>query len=231
MFVIYWKRLMGLIRVLIADDMALMRDGLQTILGLEEDIQVVAAVRSGEEALEAALLLKPDVILMDIQMPGMGGIASMRAIREKGLQTVILILTTFSDIDYIVDGLSGGAVGFLLKDMPSDQLIQSIRDAVNGQFMMPSAVAVKLASRISTLESGHVPGFHEVRKKAESALLSERELSIARMFLEGLTNREIAGRLFMSEGTVKNYVSTIYSKIGTNDRTLAVIALRDLLTD
>ncbi|MCR8631323.1 MULTISPECIES: response regulator [Paenibacillus] len=218
-----------MIRVLIVDDMALMRDGLQTILGLEEDFQVVGTARSGEDALEQALLLEPDIVLMDIQMPGMGGIAAIRAMREKGVKAVVLILTTFSDIDYIVDGLSSGAAGFLMKDMPGDQLIQSIREAVHGNFMLPSVVARKLAERISALDSSHLPGINAIRKKAESALLSERERGVARLLLEGRTNREIAGLMFMSEGTVKNYVSSIYSKIGTNDRTLAIAALRDLL--
>ncbi|WP_240762131.1 response regulator [Paenibacillus thalictri] len=217
--------------MLIVDDLALMRDGLQTIIGLEQDLQVVGTARSGEEAIEQALLLEPDIVLMDIQMPGMGGIAAVRMMKDKGLKAAVLILTTFSDIDYIVDGLSSGAVGFLMKDMPGEQLVQSIRDAAAGHFMLPSAVAVKLANRIHALDSGHLPGINTIRKKAEAALLTNKEQTVARLLLEGRTNREIAGLLFMSEGTVKNYVSSIYGKIGTNDRTLAVVALRDLLGD
>ncbi|MBB3108417.1 DNA-binding NarL/FixJ family response regulator [Paenibacillus phyllosphaerae] len=222
------------IRIIIADDQTLMRDGLQTIVQLEDDMQVVATAENGSEAYELVKLHQPDLVLMDIRMPVMDGIASTRLIRKEFPGTLVLVLTTFAEDDYIVDALAGGACGFLLKDMPGDRLLQAIREAIRGELMMPTAIASKLAERIAML-SGKEP----VKKKGSegrgAALdktipirFTDREKTVIALMMEGMTNREIAGKLFMSEGTVKNYVSTIYDKIGTNDRTQAVLWLKDM---
>ncbi|MFC0216435.1 response regulator [Paenibacillus chartarius] len=218
-----------MIKILIVDDMTLMRDGLHTILALEDDIEVVGDAKSGEEAVELTLSLQPDIVLMDIQMPGIGGIGGLKQIKAKRPETIVLILTTFAEDDYILDALAAGAAGFLLKDMPGDKLIQSIHDAHSGHLMLPASVASKLAARLLSVSNGSPAGLDAVRKKAETANLSEKERRIAELLLEGKSNREIAGELFMSEGTVKNHVSSIYGKIGTNDRTIAIMTLRQLL--
>ncbi len=219
------------ITIVIADDQTLMRDGLQTILSLEEDMNVVGTAENGLQAYEAVGRLRPRVVLMDIQMPVMNGIESAKLIKKDYPDTTVLILTTFIEDDYIIDGLMSGASGFLLKDMPGDKLTHSIRDGLRGQLMMPAAVASRLAARLAQSANGGMADWGAQRLKAEGIAFTEREKSIIALMLEGKTNRQIAGTLYMSEGTVKNYVSTIYSKIGTNDRTKAILMLQELLKD
>jgi DNA-binding NarL/FixJ family response regulator len=216
-----------MLRVLIADDQTLMRDGLQTILQLEEDIEVAGTAENGEEACRLAAELLPDLVLMDIRMPVMNGIEAVKKLRATHPDIKVLMLTTFDEDEYIVDALVGGAVGFLLKDIPTDKLLQAVRDAARGEIMLPSSVAVKLAARLSGSMSGR-PSLPKVRKRSTDIKFTDREMSIITLMMEGRTNREIAGLLFMSEGTVKNYISTIYDKIGTNDRTQAVIWLKEM---
>ncbi|WP_248928490.1 response regulator transcription factor [Paenibacillus hamazuiensis] len=220
-----------MIDILIADDQALMRDGLQTILNLEEDMRVVGSARNGEEALQLTAELSPDIILMDIQMPVMDGIECTKRIKQLYPEQLILILTTFTEDEYIIEALAGGATGFLLKDMPGDKLIQSIRDALDGHFMLPSVIAAKLASRLSQVSHSPQIRIDAGRLKASGITFTDREKDIALLMLEGKSNRDIASQLIMREGTVKNYVSAIYNKVGTNDRTLAMIALKELLKD
>lgn len=219
------------IRILIADDQTLMRDGLQTILSLEDDMEVVGTVENGQLAYEAVVELCPDLVLMDIQMPVLSGIESTKRIKRDYPQTVVLILTTFAEDDYIVDGLMSGAAGFLLKDMPGDKLIQSIRDCMRGQLMMPAVIASKLAARLTLAAGGGSADWSAQRLRSEGITFTEREKSIIQLMMEGSTNRQIAGVLYMSEGTVKNYVSMIYNKIGTNDRTKAILTLQELLRE
>jgi DNA-binding NarL/FixJ family response regulator len=212
---------------MIADDQTLMRDGLQTILQLEDDIEVVAAAENGEEACRLAQQHRPDIVLMDIRMPVMNGIEAVKRIRETVPDTKVLVLTTFDEDDYILEALMNGAVGFLLKDIPTDKLLQAVRDAARGEIMLPSSIAVKLAARIassSVQNRSRLPG----SGRASEIKFTEREMSIISLMVEGRTNREIAQLLFMSEGTIKNYVSAIYDKIGTNDRTQAVIWLKEM---
>ena len=217
-----------MIRIVIADDIMLMREGLRTILSLEEDMEIVGAAASAEEAIELTLALKPDLVLMDIQMPGIGGIEGIKRIMARRPDSKVLILTTFADDEYIVDGLAYGAKGFLLKDLPGDKLIASIREVHRGHHMLPAAVAAKLTARLARQPA--VPhGFDAARRRANEATLSEKEREIAELMIRGKTNKEIAAAQFMSEGTIRNYVSAIYRKIGTNDRTIAIMTLRPLL--
>lgn len=218
-----------MIHILITDDQTLMRDALQTIISLEEDMKVVGMAKDGEQALELVRSLQPDLILMDIQMPGMTGIECTKRIKQLYPDTVVLILTTFSEDEYIVDALASGATGFLLKDMPGDRLVLSIRDAVSGHYMLPSVIAAKLAARISRVSQTTHSRLDAGRRRTDNPAFTAREKSIILLLLEGKTNRQIADLLIMSEGTVKNYVSSIYNKIGTNDRTLAIIALKEWL--
>ncbi|MCC3374711.1 response regulator transcription factor [Cohnella sp. REN36] len=211
-------------KILIADDQTLMRDGLQTILQLEEDMEVVATAENGEEACTLAQELRPDLVLMDIRMPVLNGIEAVKRLRPLYPKTKVLVLTTFDEDDYIIEALANGAAGFLLKDIPSDKLLQAIRDAVKGELMLPASVAAKLAARLSAPQAARPPVM-QPRDRAP-VKFTDRETSIIALMVEGRTNREIARLLFMSEGTVKNYISAIYDKIGTNDRTQAVIWLK-----
>lgn len=218
-----------MIRILIADDQTLLRDGLQTILNLEDDFEVVKVVGNGLEAYDAAGELKPTVVLMDIKMPIMDGIASMKRIKRDYPETMVLILTTFAEDKFIVDAIAGGADGFLLKDMPGDRIIQVVRDAANGHVMLPIAIAAKLAARLSAYTSAGSDVFDETELRLQGLTFTERERKIILLMLEGQTNKQIAGTLFMSEGTVRNYVSVIYNKIGTNDRPKAIALLKELV--
>lgn len=220
---------MGVITILIADDQTLMRDGLHTIISLQEDMQVVGMAKDGEETLQMAESLAPQLILMDIQMPYLNGIECTKRIKSFSPDTIVLILTTFADDDYIIEALASGAAGFLLKDMAGDKLAQLIRDAVKGELLLPSVIAGKLAARLSSKTASLQMMIGTNRVKHEGVKLSDKEYEVALLMIEGKSNREIAGRLFMSEGTVRNYVSSIYAKIGTNDRTIAMMTLKEQL--
>lgn len=212
---------MDKIRILIADDQPLMRDGLKSILDTEKDMKVAATAANGQEAATLAEILKPDVVLMDIRMPGMNGVESVRIIREKCPDSKVIMLTTFNDEEYIIDALASGACGYMLKDTEIEKLTEAIRDARGGKMIMPPAVAAKLAEGLSRITAA---------KREGSALdvfdFSERELEIAGMLVQGFTNRQISSALFISEGTVRNYLSGIYAKIRVNDRTNAVLTLK-----
>ncbi|MHA6482808.1 response regulator [Paenibacillus sp. strain BS8-2] len=218
-----------MISIVLADDQTLMRDGLHTILSLQPDMQVVGMACNGEEALAMTLELKPDIVLMDIRMPGMDGLEGTKRIKAAWPQAVVLILTTFAEDGYIIDALAGGATGFLLKDIPGEKLAQAIRDAVKGELLLPSSIAARLAARITSSDVSAQAMVGASRLKARGLRLSDKEQEIARAMMDGKTNKEIASLLFMSEGTVKNYVSSVYAKLGTRDRTLAMMTLREWL--
>ncbi len=213
---------MNIIKVLIADDQTLMRDGLKTILDLEEDIEVIGLAENGIQAYELAEKLSPDVVLMDIRMPLMNGVESTRIIKKNNSSTVVIMLTTFDDDEYIIQALQYEASGYLLKDIQGNKLIQAIRESVNGNMLMPSNIAVKLATRLSQISNNE-----QTISKYNDFEFSDREKEIAILMVKGYTNKQIASALCISEGTTKNYISMIYSKIGTNDRTKAVIFLRE----
>ncbi|BAU26255.1 LuxR family two component transcriptional regulator [Aneurinibacillus soli] len=216
------------IRILIADDQTLMREGLKTILELEDDIEVIGTPDDGKKAYEMVAKHHPDLVLMDVRMPVMDGIESTRLIKKQFPETVVLILTTFAEDAYIIEGLANGASGFLLKDIHGDRLISSIRDAACGQLLLPSIIATKLATRLSQLSSQAQHEINTEKLRQEGIEFSAREKEIARLMLKGFSNRQIAKALFISEGTVKNYISIIYSKIGTNERTKAIMYIQTL---
>ncbi|WP_078552713.1 response regulator [Bacillus alkalicellulosilyticus] len=218
---------MGL-KVLIADDQTLMREGLRTIIDLEEDMKVVATAQDGMDAIEKTKEYQPDVVLLDIQMPRMNGIQSLIEIKKNQPKTCILILTTFAEEEYIIEALSNGVDGFLLKDMNYDQLISSIRDAVGGQLMVPQVVAVKLAKRLASLNTVMEHELNLGKLKKQGIHFSEREREVANLVVKGLSNKKIAEELFITEGTVKNYISEIYSKLGVKDRAKAIVYLNEL---
>lgn len=218
-----------MISILIADDQTLLREGLQTILNLETDMTVVAVAENGQEALEAVAAHRPAVVLMDIKMPVMDGIESMKKIKKDYPDTIVLMLTTFAEDKFIVNAMAGGANGFLLKDMPSDKIVQTLRDAVRGDLIMPASIAAKLASRLHVFADQSSDAFDEEELRKQGLKLTERERKMILLMLEGHTNKQISGAMFMSEGTVRNYISVIYNKIGTSDRQAAIAKLKELL--
>jgi DNA-binding NarL/FixJ family response regulator len=210
----------------LVDDQTLLRDGLQTMINVQEDMEVVGVAGDGEQAIALVEKLSPSVVLMDIQMPGMDGLESTRRIKEVHPEVKIIVLTTFAEDDFIVESFSAGADGFLLKDLQGDQLIRSVREAAEGQLIMPSFVASRLVSLLRTDRKTGSARLSAARLKNEGIVLSPRERDIAEMLILGKSNRQIATQLFMSDGTVRNYISGIYNKIGTKDREQAIDILK-----
>ncbi|HHY93369.1 MAG TPA: response regulator transcription factor [Firmicutes bacterium] len=218
------------IRVLIADDEVLLRDGLRTIIDLEEDMEVAGMAADGREAYELAQELRPDVVLLDIRMPGMDGVESLRLIKRALPRTKVVMLTTFNDEEYIVGALAAEADGYLLKDLEGQQLVDAVRRAAQDQLMLPAKVAGKLAERLAMLQAiEDIKRGTRARGTDMTTDLTPREREIAALMVQGLTNREIADHLSLSEGTVKNYISVIYSKLGTSNRTQAIAYLAKYL--
>ncbi len=212
---------MDTIKVLIADDQRLMREGLATLLALAGDIDIVGQASDGAEAIELAQAQRPDVILMDIRMPHIDGVAATRTIRSILPATQIIILTTFDDDEYLLGGLRAGACGYLLKDMPSEQLADAIRSAAKGQSPIGPEMARKLVNLVTQSPIVSTP-------PAVASELSEREIEVLRLIADGLSNKEIAEKLFIAEGTAKNHVSNILSKLEARDRAQAVARAKEL---
>lgn len=211
------------IRVLLVDDQRLMREGLRTLLELEPDLQVVGEAATGEEAVALYAEVQPDVVLMDVRMPGMDGVEATRRIHQRQPQARIIILTTFDDDEYIFEGLRAGARGYLLKATSGEELAAAVRTVYGGGALIDPAVQRKLVEEFARLAPPARPVGAGLAEP-----LSERELEILRLLAQGLTNREIANRLYLAEGTVKNYVTNVLAKIGARDRTLAALRGREL---
>ena len=197
------------IRILLVEDQTLMRQGLKTILDLEPGFQVVGEATDGEAGIRRALDLRPDVILMDVQMPGMSGIEAIAAICAVWPEARIIILTTFGRDEYVFQGVRAGAVGFLLKDAPADSLIQTIRRVHAGEVFIQPEIASRLLRELITPQDLPIEP------------LSEREREVLVLVAQGHSNREIAERLVLAEGTVKNHVSNILGKLQAENRTQA----------
>lgn len=207
-----------MIRVLLADDQALIRDGIRALLSAHADIEVVGEAGDGGEACRLAGSLQPDVVLMDIRMPVLDGVAATRQIKAEHPAMTVLVLTTFDDDDYIIKALTYGASGYLLKDIRSDKLVEAIRDSIRGNVILPGLIAAKITSHLR----------QETPSSVAAGDFTEREIEIIRQLMAGRSNREIAGALFLSVGTVKNYISQIYLKINVNDRANAVLTFQKL---
>ncbi len=206
-------------RVLICDDQAIVRDGLEMLMKLEREIQVVGKAQDGAQALQLATQYQPDLILMDLKMPGMNGIEATRQIHAVFPQIKILVLTTYDDDEWVMDALRAGASGYLLKDTPREQVIQAVRGTLAGKSFVDPAVAGKLIQQVANPQTKPV--------SALTSKLTEREVDVLRLVARGLNNADIAEQLHLSEGTVRNYISTILDKLDVRDRTqAAVIALQ-----
>ncbi len=210
-----------MINVLICDDQAVVREGLRTILGTSNGIEVIGLAENGEEAVQLAGQLKPDVILMDLKMPVMNGIQATHLICEQFPKVRVLVLTTYDFDEWVLEAIRNGASGYLLKDTPREDLLAAINGTFEGRTYIDPQVAGKL---VAQLRRGGQPAAAQADLLKD---LSEREVAVLRLVAHGMSNTEIAQRLYLSEGTVKNYVSSILSKLGVADRTMAaVLALR-----
>ena len=213
-----------MMRVFICDDQAVVCDGLEMILDFDPEIEVVGTAQDGAEALKAIPQAKPDLVLMDLKMPGMNGIQATREIRQKYPEVKVLVLTTFGDDDWVFDAIRSGASGYLLKGTPRVDLLKAVKGTVAGETHVDPGVAGKLFS--------HVAQGTTQKDTTVAEGLSEREMDVLKLLAQGLTNAEIADRLYLTKGTVRNYVSSILAKLDVEDRTqAALIAVRHGLVD
>lgn len=208
------------IKILLVDDQPLFREGLRTLLSVHADFEVVGEAGNGEEALRLARSLSPAVVLMDLQMPVLDGVAATRRLRDENPKCRVIVLTTFDDDEMVFDGLRAGALGYLLKDAPSEKLAEAIRFAARGESFLQPSVAAKVVAEFARLTKRP-----SVANLVEP--LSDREVDILRLIAAGGSNREIANQLFLAEGTVKNHVTNILGKLGVRDRTQAALKAKE----
>jgi DNA-binding NarL/FixJ family response regulator len=202
-----------MISLLLVDDESLIRRGIKALLKLEPDLEVVGEAENGQIALNLVKSLQPDVVLMDIRMPIMDGVAATREICQQFPQTKVLVLTTFADEEYVGQALHYGAFGYLLKDTPSEELAQSIRSVHKGYIQLGPGLG-KVMAQLPVLSKSPPPGWSE---------LTSREIEILKLIATGASNREIAAQLYITEKTVKNHITNILSRLNVRDRTQAAI--------
>lgn len=205
-------------KVLIVDDDALIRDGLKLLLEIEDDIEVVGTAKNGQEALDLCKKLKPNLVLMDIRMPVMDGVLSTKLIKDSFNDIKIVILTTFKDDEYIKEAIKNGAEGYILKNQSSDSIIEGLRAVSKGTTVFDKAITDSLSSMLD---------FNEKKMPLDFGL-TEREFQVLSLIGEGMSNKEIANKLFLGEGTVRNYVTTLLEKLEQRDRTqLAIFFIKN----
>ena len=214
---------MSAVRVLVVDDQALFREALVTLLGARPEVEVVGEAGDGQQALERAATQQPDVVLMDLHMPVLDGIAATRRLRVEQPGVRVLALTTFDDEEDVFAALRAGALGYLLKDVSSDRLVEAVLSAARGESVLQPSVAAKVVARFAQLDDAPRP-----RPQPLVVPLSDRELDVLRLLADGRSNREIATALFLAEGTVKNHVTNVLGKLGARDRTQAALRARAL---
>ncbi len=210
------------ISIVIADDQILFREALRTLLETQEDFMITAEASNGLEAVKCVQECQPNIVLMDLRMPEMDGVQAIKIIHETYPEVHIIMLTTFDEDESLFDGLKAGAIGFLLKDIKSDQLFSAIRTAASGEYIFGQTAMAKLVEKVAGKEA--------VKKDLEESLiepLSQREIEVLSLVSIGLSNKEIAAKLVISEGTVKNHISSILAKLGARDRLQAVIKAKE----
>jgi NarL family two-component system response regulator LiaR len=206
-------------KLVVCDDQATVRDGLVMLLKLEPDIEIVGTAEDGAEAVDMVADKGPDLVLMDLKMPIMNGVEATRQITATYPDVKVLVLTTYADDEWVFDAIQAGASGYLLKDTPREELIKAVRGTVTGRTYVDPSVAGKVLEQVSSRQTQPATLI--------TSKLTEREAEVLRLIAKGLSNADIADRLFLSDGTVRNHVSAILSKLGVSDRTqAAVIAIQ-----
>jgi DNA-binding NarL/FixJ family response regulator len=216
---------MNKIKVLLTDDQLPLAQELKNVLETDESLEVVGIATDGFEALSLMKTITPDVVLMDIRMPNMNGVVATQRIKAEYPQVKVVVLTTFDDSDYILNAINNGASGYLLKDIGGSALIDAVKDAYQGDTILPAKIARKI-----TDAARFVAADREI-KLTRAFALSDREVEIALMIYEGFTNRQISSALKLSEGTTRNYVSSIYEKMQSENRTEAVAKIKEILNN
>jgi two-component system, NarL family, response regulator LiaR len=201
-----------MLKILIVDDQALARDGLELIVGASPDIEVIGTAENGADALEKVEKLSPDLVLMDLKMPIMNGVQATRRIRERFPNVKVLVLTTYDADEWVVDAIRAGAAGYLLKDSPRDEIVAAIQRTAKGE----TAVSAQVTETLYRVVQHGTPKDSTLAEK-----LNVREREILSLLANGLSNAEIAERMHLAEGTIRNYVSTIFTKLDVSDRTQA----------
>jgi len=213
-----------MIRIVICDDQAVVREGLEMILNADYEIEVVGLAEDGLRAIELAKEKKPDLVLMDLNMPGMNGIQATREITKHLPEIKVLVLTTFGEDDWVFDAVRSGALGYLLKGTPRQELVAAVKGTVAGESHIDPSIGGKLLAQVAKNSEG--------KHTTLAVELSERELEVLKLIAQGFTNSNIAERLHLTKGTVRNYVSAILSKLDVSDRTqAAVLAIKYGLVD
>lgn len=212
------------IRVVVADDQTVVREGVSLLLGLTDDIEVVAAVADGERAVAAAVEHRPDVALLDLRMPRVDGVEATRRLREQAPDVRVVILTTYADDESILTALRAGAIGYLTKDAPGEEIEKAVRDAAAGRTRLDPAVQARMVELVASGPSAREPGSGRASgvPTGPGGPLTERETEVLTLIAEGLSNREIASRLFVTEATVKTHVNNVFTKLDVGDRAAAV---------
>jgi DNA-binding NarL/FixJ family response regulator len=206
-------------KVIICDDQAIVRDGLEMMIKLEPDIQVLGLAEDGAACVELVAKNKPDLVLMDLKMPIMNGVEAIRQIRARYPEVKVLVLTTYDDDEWVFDAIKAGASGYLLKDTPRDDVIKAIRGTFTGKSYVDPAIAGKVMRQASSQQTQPATLI--------TSKLTDREIEVLRLIAKGLSNMDISEKLFLSEGTVRNHVSAILAKLNVTDRTqAAVIAIQ-----
>jgi DNA-binding NarL/FixJ family response regulator len=203
------------IRVCLVDDQTLVRQGIRSLLGIADGIEVIAEADDGAAAVAAIEADRPDVVLLDLRMPGRDGIWALRTLRDRGIEVPVLVLTTFDDDELVLQAVRAGAAGYLLKDVTLDQLVGAVRTLAAGGTLVQPAITERLLRAVRAAPAPAAP--------PEMQALTDRELDVLRLLAGGYANREIASALFLAEGTVKNHVSSVLFKLGVKDRTSAVL--------
>lgn len=211
------------IRLLLVDDQALFREGLRTLLSVHTDIEVVGEAGNGEDAIQLVEKLHPAIVLMDMQMPVLDGIAATRRLKTIHPEVRVIVLTTFDDDEKVFDGLRAGAVGYLLKDAPSEKLVEAIRATARGESFLQPSIAAKLVAEFTRLSEAPA-----AKPQPLVEPLSDREIELLRLIARGDSNKEIAAALVIAEGTVKNHITNILGKLGVTGRMQAVNKAREL---
>lgn len=212
-----------IIKILIVDDQSLFREGLRTLLTVQDDFEVVGEASNGEEALRLCATLRPSVVLMDLRMPVMDGVTATRRLKEILPDCHVIVLTTFDDDENVFEGLRAGAVGYMLKDVSSSKLNEAIRSADRGEYFLMPAITAKVMTEFARISRASPRGSDGLETP-----LSSRELEVLRLVARGSSNKEIANTLVIAEGTVKNHLTNILSKLQVRDRMQAVIRAKEL---